>query len=74
MAGLEELALKPLVAPVGFSVTSRLISVAISGLIGGRPIRCGWVHVRVTRRTSMSFDADERPRRSTQPQTRTKIR
>ncbi len=113
---------------VGFSVASRLISVAISGLIGGRPIRCGLVHVRVIRRrchrrtvpgvtsrcvrsavgrsrmsaartarsaqsyrglgwvrrstatscrstsTSMSVDAGERPRRTSQLQTRTKIR
>jgi hypothetical protein len=33
-----------------FSVASRPVSVAISALTGGRPVRCGQVHVRVTRR------------------------
>jgi hypothetical protein len=33
-----------------FSVVSRWISTAISALTGGLPVRCGWVHLRVTRR------------------------
>ncbi len=33
-----------------FSVASRLISAVISALTGGRPVRLGNVHLRVTRR------------------------
>ena len=33
-----------------FSLASRSISAAISALTGGRPIWCGQVHLRVTRR------------------------
>ena len=33
-----------------FSVASRPMSAAVSGLTGGRPVRCGQVHFRATRR------------------------
>jgi len=32
-----------------FSVASRSMSAAISALTGGRPVRLGWVHLRVAR-------------------------
>jgi hypothetical protein len=41
VAELEQLALDPLVSQPSFSVASRSISVAISALTGGRPVRCG---------------------------------
>jgi hypothetical protein len=49
MAELEEFALDPLVPQRRFSVASRSISAAISAPTGGRPVRRGEVHFRVTR-------------------------
>jgi len=43
-----QLTLDPLYPQPLFSVASHLMSAAISALTGGRPVRCGYVHLRVT--------------------------
>jgi hypothetical protein len=41
VAELEQFALDPLVSPAWFSVASRSMSVTVSVLTWGRPVRCG---------------------------------
>jgi hypothetical protein len=50
VAELEQFTLDPLVPRERFSLARRSISVAVSALTGGRPVRGGYVHFLVIRR------------------------